>query len=217
VENADVAINKLIILSILNRIPGITLGQLTTISLETLYMDYFDFVTAFEELCRDQMAIESVRKGEAMLDASGRPVTRCDLTPDGKMIYETLKERIPLPIRSYLAQACSGWQKDIRMKNVLSAQCNPDGNGFYVVRLKQHDGLKDLIDLSMTIPDQTMGNLICERWKRNPQTVYLGLLSLLTGELAPVPEKHEGEQEDEEDTDPEGQPLPNQQSFLKND
>ncbi len=62
-----------------------------------------------------------------------------------------------------------------------------------------------------------MGNLICERWKRNPQTVYLGLLSLLTGELAPVPEKHEGEQEDEEDTDPEGQPLPNQQSFLKND
>ena len=47
-ESAELAINKLIILAILNRIRGITLGQLTELSLETLYMDYFDFVTAFE-------------------------------------------------------------------------------------------------------------------------------------------------------------------------
>ena len=52
-ESAELAINKLIILSILRRIQGVTLGQLTALSLETLYMDYFDFVTAFEELCRD--------------------------------------------------------------------------------------------------------------------------------------------------------------------
>lgn len=188
-EIAELAINKLIILSILNRIPGVTLGQLTNIALETLYLDYFDFVTAFEELCRDQMAVESIRKGETALDASGRPVTRCDLTPEGKSVYLTLENRIPLPIRSYLAQACSGWQKDIRMKNVLTASCDPDGNGFFRVRLRQNDGIKDLIDLSMTIPDKAMGHLICERWKRHPQTVYLGLLSLLTGEPAPVPDQ----------------------------
>ncbi len=28
-----------------------------------------------------------------------------------------------------------------------------------------------------------MGELICERWQRQPQTVYLSILSLLTGEL----------------------------------
>ncbi|MEA4888845.1 MAG: DUF4364 family protein [Clostridiaceae bacterium] len=187
-ETAELAINKLIILSILNRIQGITLGQLTELSLETLYMDYFDFATAFEELCRDHMAQESVRKSETVLDSVGRPVTRCDLTPQGRAVFNTLENRIPLPIRSYLAQACSGWQKDIRLRNTLSASCEPDANGFYQVRLKQNDGLKDLIDLYLTIPDKNMGQMICERWKRNPQTVYLGLLSLLTGEPSLIPE-----------------------------
>lgn len=187
-EPADLAINKLIILSILNRIPGVTLNQLTTIALETLYMDYFEFVTAFEELSRDQMAAESIRKGETRVDATGRPVSRCDMTPKGRSVYQTLENRIPLPIRSYLAQACAGWQRDIRLQNVLSASCDPDGNGLYTVRLRQNDGIKDLIDLCLTIPDRLMGQLICERWKRHPQTVYLGLLSLLTGEPAPVPD-----------------------------
>jgi hypothetical protein len=183
-DTAELAINKLIILSILNKIRGVTLNQLTTLSLETLYMDYFDFVTAYEELCRDHMATESVRKGEETLDAVGRPVTRCDLTPAGAAVLNTLENRIPLPIRSYLAQACSGWQKDMRMQNTLSATSEPDGNGFYQVRLKQNDGLKDLLDLRLTIPDKGMAQQICDRWKRHPQIVYLGLLSLLTGEAA---------------------------------
>lgn len=183
-DTAELAINKLIILSILSKIQGVTLSQLTTLSLETLYMDYFDFVTAYEELCRDRMSTESVRKGEEMMDAVGRPVTRCDLTPSGAAVLATLESRIPLPIRSYLAQACSGWQRDIRMQNTLSAQYEPDGNGLYSVRLKQNDGLKDLIDLRLTIPDKAMAQQICDRWKRHPQIVYLGLLSLLTGESA---------------------------------
>lgn len=181
-DTAELAINKLIILSILGKIRGITLNQLTTLSLETLYMDYFDFVTAYEELCRDHMVTESVRKGEEKLDAVGRPVTRCDLTPAGTSVLATLESRIPLPIRSYLAQACSGWHRDTRLQNTLTATSDPDGNGCYLVRLKQNDGLKDLIDLRLTVPDKTMGQLICERWMRHPQTVYLGMLSLLTGE-----------------------------------
>ncbi len=181
-DTAELAINKLIILAILSRVPGITLNQLTTLSLETLYMDYFDFVTAYEELCRDNMASESVRKGEQMLDAHGRPVTRCDLTPAGQSVLTTLESRIPLHVRSYLAQVCSGWEKGQRQENALSATCDPDGNGFYHVRLCQNDGLKDLLDLNLTIPDKTMAKQICDRWKRHPQTIYLGLLSLLTGE-----------------------------------
>jgi len=223
-DTAELAINKLIILSILSRIQGVTLNQLTTLALETLYMDYFDFVVAFEEICQDHLAVESVRKGEETRDASGRPVTRCDLTQEGRAILSTLEPRIPLPIRSYLAQSCSGWQKDIRLQSVLTATCEPDGNGLYQVRLKQHDGLKDLIDLHLAIPDRSMAEQICERWKRHPQTVYLGLLSLLTGEptlateerlvdnsfTAPLnAEKSAGDADDAEDTaiDPQQQTL----------
>lgn len=188
-DTAELAINKLIILSILDKIQGITLNQLTALALETLYMDYFGFVTAFESLCQDRLALESIRKDEEMMDAFGHPVTRCDLTQAGRIILATLEPRIPMPIRSYLAQACSGWQKDIRLKKTLSGICEPDANGFFLVRLKQNDGLKDLIDLRLTIPDKSMAQQICDRWKRNPQTVYLGMLSLLTGETTVGPDQ----------------------------
>lgn len=188
-EVAGLATNKLIILSIISRIGGITLNQLTTLALETLYMDYFDFVTAFEELCRDHMLVEGVRKNEKLLDAVGRPVVRCDMTDKGYKVLQTLESRIPLPIRSYLAQACSGWRRDSRLRSTLTATCEPDANGFFQVSLKQNDGLKDLVDLRLTIPEKTMAEQICERWKRSPQMVYLGLLSVLTGEPAMAPEK----------------------------
>jgi hypothetical protein len=188
-ETEEIAINKLIVLSILGRISGITLNQLMTLSLETLYLDYFDFITAYEDLRRDQLATEGVRKGEETIDATGRPVTRCDITESGRTVLAALEHRIPLPIRSYLAQACTGWKKDVRLQSVLSASCDPDANGFFQIRLKQNDGLKDLIDLRLTVPEKSMAGQICERWKRHPQTLYLGLLSLLTGEVAVLPEE----------------------------
>ena len=188
-ETTELATNKLIVLSIIQRMNNITLNQLTTLSLETLYMDYFDFVTAYEELCRDKMVVEAVRKGEDLLDAIGRPVTRCDLTEKGYTVLRILESRIPLPIRSYLAQACSGWKKDIRLKSTLTAEVSPDANGSFLVRLKQNDGIKDLVKLELTIPEKVMAQQICERWKRSPQTVYLGLLSVLTGEPVLHPEK----------------------------
>ena len=190
-QTAELATNKLIILSIADRIRDITLNQLTTLSLETLYMDYFDFVTAFEELGRDGMLTESIRKDETRRDAAGRPVARCYLTDKGRTVLKTLETRIPLPIRSYLAQACSGWQKDIRLQGTLSADYAPDANGYYQVQLKQSDGIKELVNLKLTIPEKAMARQICERWKRSPQTVYLGLLSVLTGEPVLQPETHE--------------------------
>lgn len=184
-QPAEMATHKLIVLAILSRTPGITLSQLTGLALETLYMDYFDFVTAFDELCRDRLATESVNKGEKVRDASGKLITRIYLTPAGEILYTTLEDRIPMPIRSYLAQACADWQQDKRREQQLSAECDPDGNGFYQVRLRQNDGRRDILELNLTLPDQQVGRAICARWLRQPQTLYLGLLSLLTGEVLP--------------------------------
>lgn len=215
--SADLATHKLIVLSILSQLPGITLSQLTTIALETLYMDYFEFVLAYEELSRDQLVTESVRKGESKQDAFGRPISRCDLTPAGQTVFEQLKDRMPHPIRSYLAQACLGWKKDIRQKNVLTARCDPDGNGLYLVALTQNDGIKDLIDLKITVSDRQVGQVICERWQRQPLTLYLGLLSLLTGDPIPVSDRisaAETEQDPDQDQTADHEPLPRQQTLF---
>jgi hypothetical protein len=179
-EQNQRAIHKLIILAILGQTSGLTRNQLMTLALETLYFDYFAFISAQDELVRDRLVIEAVRKDEPLTDASGHPLIRCDITPNGRNILATLEGRIPLPIRSYLASALSGWRKDQLRENTINATAAPDANGFYVVRLQQHDGRKETIDLRLNVPNQAIAEEICANWRNYPQTLYLGILSLLT-------------------------------------
>lgn len=181
-EPSELAVTKLIILSIVRRIPAITLSQLTGLALDTLYMDYFGFALAFDALTRDQMIAAGIRRDETERDALGRFVTRCDVSERGRVVLETLESRIPLPIRSYLAQESVAWHKDIRLQRQRSAQADPDADGQYQVRLRQHEGTRVLVDLSLSIPDKALARQICDRWQRQPQSMYLGLLTLLTGE-----------------------------------
>lgn len=181
-ERAELATTKLIILYILRSLPAVTLNQLTSLALDTLYMDYFGFATAYEGLRTDQMIAAGVRKDEQARDAAGRSVVRCDLTERGRMILEALEHKIPVPIRSYLAQESTVWQRDIRRERQLSATVDPDGNGQYRVRLRQMEGENPLVDLSLIIPDLNLANQIIDRWQRLPQSMYLGLLALLSDE-----------------------------------
>jgi hypothetical protein len=148
-EQDQRAIHKLIILAILGQATGLTANQLMTLALETLYMDYFSFIQAYEELVRDHLITSAVRKEESQTDAAGQPLVRCDITPQGHTILQTLESRIPLPIRSYLASALSGWRKDQMRENTVTATVDPDADGFYQVRLRQHDGRKETVSITM--------------------------------------------------------------------
>lgn len=181
-ERAELATTKLIILYILRSLQAVTLNQLTSLALDTLYMDYFGFAAAYEGLRNDHMIAAAVRKDEQARDASGRSVVRCDLTERGRQVLEALEHKIPVPIRSYLAQESAVWQRDIRRERQLSATVDPDGNGQYRVRLRQLEGQNPLVDLSLIIPDLNLANQIIDRWQRLPQSMYLGLLALLSDE-----------------------------------
>lgn len=194
-ENEQRAIQKLIILAILGRANGLTVNQLTALALETLYLDYFDFIHAYEELVRDHLATESMRKGETMTDASGQPVTRCDITPQGQTILDTLENRIPLPVRSFLASTLAGWRKDQLRESTVTATFDPDANGFYQVRLKQHDGRKETVDLRLNVPSEAIARELCRNWRQYPQTLYMGLLTLLSETPASSLPVHEKRQE----------------------
>ena len=175
-ENAG---NKMILLYILNRWSGVTLGQLTRIALDTRYMDYFVFISLLDELCRDGLAGRSVRKGETMRDADGHPVVRCDLSPRGAEVLKALEHRIPTHVRAYLSQAAVSWEKELKKENTVTATFDPDGAGGYQVRLRLNDGAHDVVDLRLNVPDRTMASSICEQWRQDTQAVYVGLLALL--------------------------------------
>ncbi len=86
------------------------------------------------------MIAEGLRKSEEVLDSTGRPGITMRPDSAGSAVLATLENRIPLPIRSYLAQACFGWKKDKRLQNTISATSDPTGgNNGYLVKLKQSD------------------------------------------------------------------------------
>jgi len=207
-------------LYIIRSLPAVTLSQLTALALDTLYMDYFGFATAYEGLRNDQMIAASFRDDDPARDAAGQAVIRCDLTAQGRAILETLEHKIPSPIRSYLAQASTSWQKDIRLERQLTARYESDGKGQYRVSLSQSEGEKKLVDLALTIPDQSLAMQICDRWQRLPQSMYLGLLALLSDEpvlrqetlvaevVSPKPLDFAHQEQ------PVRQPMPGEQSLL---
>lgn len=181
-DNKTLAISKLIILTIVKQIPSITSNQLTNLALETLYMDYFTYIQAYQELVRDHMLISGIRKEENDVDASGKPIERCDITSHGLTVLNTLDGQIPLHVKTYLLQATGSRKRDIKRDHEVRAAYEPDANGHYNVELSQHDGVHDLINIKLSVPDKQLARRICTQWKKQPGLTYVSLLALLTGE-----------------------------------
>jgi len=180
VDKAEKARNKIIILYIVSRIPGITIGELTAMALDTCYMNYFAFATVFDSLCKSSFITKSVRKGEEQRDASGNPVVRCDITTAGLEILNRLQHTIPEHVHSFLASASKSWEKSSRKNVEVKANFDPDFFGGYNVKLSLSDGIKDLIVLHLSIPTKEMAVKVCNRWKESTQESYLEILSFLT-------------------------------------
>lgn len=187
-DRLETAENKMILLYILNRWNGVTVGQLTRIALDTRYMDYFAFMSVLDGLCRDGLATRSVRKGESQLDADGQPVVRCDVTPRGAEVLRSLEGRIPPHVRGYLGQAAASWAKELKRENTVVAAYDPDANGAWTVRLRLNDGARDVVDLKLSVPDKASAAAMCALWKSDTQALYVGLLALLSPPGAQAPD-----------------------------
>lgn len=179
-EKSEKVRNKIIILYILSRIPGITVAELTSLSLDTCYMNYFSFATAFEDLCDNKLVTKSQRKNEQCLDANNKPVVRCDNTAGGIEILNKLRHVIPDNIHMFLTESAKNWEKLSKRASETISKYDPDLYGGYTVTLKLSDGIKDTVLLQLSVPTKEMAARICENWKLQTQEKYMSILTMLT-------------------------------------
>jgi len=177
---ADVT-NKVIVLYILSCVEGLTLPQLNDRAVGTAYMDYFQFVQAFESLRDDGCVVLSVRKGESEKDSYGRAVERCSLTPRGAEALRTLAQGIPRHVADYLAGETDRWTRAERDGRAAEASWQPDAAGGYRVDLRAGDGIGLLLELSLRLPSKTEAVALCERFRSDPAAFHLGLLRFCIG------------------------------------
>lgn len=182
-EKKENARNKIIVLYILSKIPGITVGELTAMSIDTCYMNYFEFATALDDLIQGRLITISTRKNETITDADLKPVKRCDMTATGTELLNRLKHLIPDHIHTFLNKAFLDWDKNVKRNSEVSATYEPDFFGGYNAELLLTDGNKDLVKIKISLPSKEMAITVCNSWKNDTQTQYLSLLSMLSGQI----------------------------------
>lgn len=179
-EKSEKVRSKIIILFILENMPGLTLSELTSIALDTCYMNYFSFAAAMDYLSSNGFIIKSGRKNEDMKDSMENPVQRFDITPKGEKILQKLEHMIPVHIFSYLSDIVKRRKSEIKRENEVFSSFDPDLYGGYTVKLKLTENAKEIISVRLSVPEKELAKTICEEWKNNYQQKYTGILDLMS-------------------------------------
>jgi len=182
VPDIELPTGKLILLYMLHQVSSIPSGDLMNWATESLYLDYFSFMQAKEELKRDRFIMEAVRKGETRLDAMGRTLELCDITPEGEIILQHLLPTLPTYIRAYFTKSAPKWRQAKHEESSVLASYLPDANGAYRVRLSLTDGSRMTADLTLYAPNEEIAQKMCRRWKSSTADIYTALISGLESE-----------------------------------
>lgn len=174
---------KLILLYIVKEFPGIPSQELMDHAIASLYMDYFTYVQALEELRRDRLLQQAVRKDETLLDAGRRPIERCDITPEGELVLSFLLPKMPVGIRSYLTAETENRRSDNRKRTSVIADYSVDANGSYRVHLFLSDGVRKIAEILLSAPNEKTAKEMCRRWKESTADIYTNLLQSLSSDL----------------------------------
>ncbi len=178
-ELGDQVQNQIIILHIVQQLPGITRDELMQLVLGTLYMDYFAFGILTERLVEDGLLHIARRKNEPLTDAAGRAVERCDLTERGLDVHEALISKLPLPIRRHLGELLRLKQVELGDSESVIAAYRPDEDGRFLVTLALLENVAPLIEISLRVPDEHMARTSIRHWREH----YLEIYPLLLREL----------------------------------
>ena len=179
-SNSHLPNAKLIILYILQKIPGISATDLMKQSIDSLYMDYFMFSLAKDELIRDHLMIESIRKGETRKTASGHPLSLCDITPEGHSVLTRLLPTLPPAALSYLTAEASKSVVRIKKSTEVRSYFEPDADGHYNVHLILKEGERQVANITLNAPNEKIAEQMSRRWKENTSEVYATLINLLS-------------------------------------
>jgi hypothetical protein len=176
---AEAVNKKVILLFIVNEVADLTPHQLMTLSLDTLYMDYFSFSKLCEELVHDGLLHLAERKGEQEADASGRKVRRFAITESGKRVLATLEQTIPLPVQRNLRQRIAKLHQAVRREQEVTASYAPSPVFGWQVRLTLQESNAELLSLDLQLPQEEQAEQVCQNWKQRPAELYASLLQLL--------------------------------------
>lgn len=134
--------------------------------------NYFETTNAIADLIATGNIVET--------QADGEPIYR--LTDKGLLIANTLSETLPRSVRDKAIRAALLLTTRIKLERENRVEFKPLEKG-YVVDCHISDGdEKDMMCVSIRVPDLLQAKMIRARFQSDPVLLYKGIIALFTGE-----------------------------------
>ncbi len=161
---------KLIILYMLKKIDfSLTNSQISDFILEQGYTSYFTLQSVLSELTESGLIHQ-----ETILNSSYYTIT-----PEGEETLSFFENNISASIREDIDRYLKANKLQLRDEVSVVADYYRNTGGEVSVRCRVKEKQGDLIDLTLTVPDEEQAKAICKQWQKKCQHVYEYLMKEL--------------------------------------
>ncbi|MGN1197498.1 MAG: DUF4364 family protein [Acetatifactor sp.] len=161
---------KLIVLYMLNRVNfPMTAAQVSEIILEKEYTGFLTLQQAISELTDAGLITSETIRNRTLLTITGEGQETLNFFQN--RISDAIKEEI----NAYLKE------KEYSLRNEISVQGDyyKSTSGEYEAHLIAKDHEINLIDITLSVPDETTASAICDNWLTKNQQIYQYLIQEL--------------------------------------
>ena len=161
---------KLIILYMLEQVDfPLTTSHISEFILEQGYTNYITLQQALAELTETGLVDSQTVRNR----------TRLTNTKEGSETLQFFGNRISDAIRDDIAKYFGENEIALRSEVNVQADYYKSTSGEYEVRMIARDKETLLVDLTLSVPDSTMAQQMCDNWEKNNQQVYQYLMEKL--------------------------------------
>lgn len=158
---------KFLILYITARVSEpITLTELQELTMIDSGVNYFSFSECLEDL---------VSTEHLLVTEDG---LYC-VTPKGLRNSEICQSSLPYSVRLLADKKLADFNRNLLRRNQVQSSVTPRNNGTFTVQLSLRDDVDSVMDLELMVATEEMARDLAERFRKNPEKLYSGILSAL--------------------------------------
>lgn len=162
---------KLMTMYTLSRVDfALTNSQITNVFLDLGYTNYFNVQYTLGDLVSSRLVHEEIYPDYRYYV----------LTDEGRESIEALKNSLAASIRSDIDDYLRENRLEFREALATRAEYYRTTEGDYAVRCRVMEHTTALIDLTLTVPNETQAKIVSKEWKEKSQDVYAYIIHTLT-------------------------------------
>lgn len=158
-----ITLYKLIVLYMLDRVDfPLSNGTITGFMLES---GYTDFATT-------QQVIGIIQDDNLIHATSNRKNTSYTLTDQGRNMLDYFGNKISDEIKKEINDFLARNKYELKQSANVTAEEYQTSNGEYAVHCSIRENNSSLIDLTISVPDIDMAEMMCDNWRDRSQEIY---------------------------------------------